>query len=270
MKKLFFILLGVLLFLSTIDAATNTTKKNQSTRPTIKTVQQKRNLILGNFTKGSIVDGTKGTGSVRRWYLFNEGSVGSSYTILGKSQYVSVDLGYSTYIRTIESLLGGMNFIVGTEITVPIYLMTKGRSNILDDHRFLEREETKGVAGFGVQLPLIMGLEYKGFYILGLGGYTWLFMKDTYYNAGQGENPTVSTQYDGIIYGGGLGYKISNVVNIGLRYVRGNMTNRLNQTNFDAQAIAEGLEDNSITKARGRDLYNVNYERFYAFISYVF
>ncbi|PAF43565.1 hypothetical protein [Helicobacter sp. 11S02596-1] len=267
MKKVFFILAILSAFFVGVNGATKSTSKSK--KP-VSSLQHTRNAILGQFTKGSIVDGTKGTGSVRRWYLFNEGSIGGSYTMLGKSEYISADVAYSTYIRSIESLFGGMSLMAGTELSFPIYLKASGKSNILNDHRPLETKETEGVAGFGVQLPLMVGLEYKGFYITGLVGYTWLFMKDTYAATGRGANPTVTTNYDGLIYGGGLGYKISNVVNIGIRYVTGELTNRYAQTKFDDSAKINGLDLHSITNERGRDLYGVNYQRFYGFISYIF
>lgn len=266
MKKLFFALIA-----SSVLVAGGLSAATKKTRDPISNINQKRGTVLGHFTRGSIVDGTKATGSVRRWYLFSEGVLGSSYTMLGNSQYVSADLGYSTYIRSIESLFGGMSLMAGTEISVPIYLMSRGKSNILSDNQPLETKEVEGVAGYGVQLPFMAGLEYKGFYIVGLVGYTWLFMKDTYGATTRGANPTVSTQYDGLIYGGGLGYKISNVVNIGLRYVTSNgLTNRMNQTHFDDRAITEGLDKKSIATDRGRDIYNIEYQRMYLFLSWIF
>ncbi|MDO7253434.1 hypothetical protein [Helicobacter cappadocius] len=267
MKKLLFVLMASsLIGVTGVYAATKATPK----RNPISNINQKRGAVLGNFTKGSIVDGTRSTGSVRRWYLFSEGVLGSSYTMLGKSQYVSADIGYSTYIRSIESLFGGMSLMAGTEISVPIYLMTRGKSNILSDERPLETKETEGVAGYGLQLPFMAGLEYKGFYIVGLVGYTWLYMKDTYY-AASGANPTANTLYDGLIFGGGMGYKISNVVNIGVRYITSNgLTNRMNQTKFDDRAIAEGLDKQSKFVNRNRDIYGVDYQRIYFFLSFIF
>ncbi|MCE3037543.1 hypothetical protein LW135_06875 [Helicobacter sp. faydin-H20] len=233
----------------------------------------KTNKNLGKFTKGSVVDGTPATGKVRRWYFFNEGSAGSSYTFLGKSQYLSVDLGYSLYLRSIESMLGGMNFMFGTEISVPMYLkvMPNSKSNILSDHRYLERQETEGLAGFGVELPLMIGLEYKGFYIAGLAGYTWLFMKDTYKSANAGAYPTIQTQYDGIVYGGGIGYKISNIVNFGIRYTGGSLTNREGaRTSISPEANRDNLGGMVITNQTGRPIYNIPYHRIHAFISIIF
>ncbi|WP_104697257.1 MULTISPECIES: hypothetical protein [unclassified Helicobacter] len=228
---------------------------------------------LGKFTPGSIADGTTGTGKVRRWYFFNEGAVGSSYTFLGKSEYLSVDLGYSLYIRSIESVLGGMNLMIGTEISAPIFLrpMRGSKSNILENRPYLERTQFEGVVGGGVQLPLMLGLEYKGFYVVGFGGYTWLFMKDTYPSDNRGDFPTIKTQYDGVIYGGGLGYKISNIVNLGVRYTGGSLINRGGaQTIFDSAAIADGLDNQSITRKTGRAIYDIPYHRISVFISVIF
>lgn len=271
MKKTLSILLGILVLVASVSIAEAKDKKKPQQTIKTKTVIKTKSVVLGQFSKGSIVDGAKSTGSVRRWYLFNEGSVGGSHTILGSSQYESVDLGYNTYIRSIESLFGNMSLMAGTEISIPLYLSVKGKSNILNDHRALETKEREGIAGWGVQVPFMAGFEYGGFYMVGLVGYTWLFMKDTYASTLRGENPTVQTQYDGLIYGAGLGYKISNVVNIGFRYTTGGLTNRKHQTEFDNRATAENLDDISITqRTRGRDTYGINYERFYAFISWIF
>lgn len=269
MKKSLFVLLGILVLAVSMSASNVKTKTKKG--GSLKTIKQTRSVVLSQFSKNSIVDGTKSTGTVRRWYLYNEGTLGSSHTILGSSQYTSADIGYSTYIRSIESLFGGMSLMAGTEISVPLYLSVSGKSNILNDHRALEAKEREGLAGYGVQVPLMIGFEYQGFYMIGLVGYTWLFMKDTYSSTARGENPTVETQYDGLIYGGGIGYKISNVVNIGIRYTTGNVTNRRDQTKFDSRATAENLDNISITQRdKGRDLYGINYQRFYAFISWIF
>lgn len=271
MKKTLSALLGILVLVTSVSIAEAKDKKKSQQTVKTKTVIKTKSVVLGQFSKGSIVDGAKSTGSIRRWYLFNEGSIGGSRTILGNSRYTSVDIGYNTYIRSIESLFGNMSLMAGTEISVPIYLSVEGKSNILSDHRALETKEREGIAGWGIQVPLIAGFEYGGFYMVGLVGYTWLFMKDTYASTSRGNNPTVQTQYDGLIYGAGLGYKISNVVNIGFRYTTGGLTNRKYQTEFDKRSIAENLDNLSITeRVRGRDLYGINYERWYAFISWIF
>lgn len=262
MKKIIYGFLALLLLLEFSFAAPTTTRSSSSS-----------SRQLGTFTKGSIVDGTTGTGTARRWFFFNEGAVGSSYTFLGKAEYLSVDVGYSLYLRSIESVLGGMNMMFGTEITAPIFLqpMRGSKSNILDTHAYLERTQFEGIVGAGVQLPLMLGFEYKGFYFLGFGGYTWLFMKDTYPSTQRGDFPTIKTQYDGVIYGGGLGYKVSNIVNLGFRYTGGSLTNRgVPQTVFDDAAIKEGLDKQSITNETGRPIYNIPYHRISVFVSVIF
>ncbi len=263
MKK---ILLGLMAFLLCFDISMSA--------PTSKTKTSKtQNKQLGKFKPGSIVDGTPATGPVRRWYFFNEGSVGTSYASLGRSQYMTVDLGYSLYIRSIESVMGGMNFMIGTEMSTPIFIrpMSGSRSNILSDHRFLERSQIEGIAGAGVQFPLMLGFEYKGFYFVGLAGYGWFFMKDTYFSDKRGNFPTIQTQYDGVIYGGGIGYKIRNVVNIGVRYTGGSLVNRGGaQTIFDDAAIANGLDKVSITQQTGRSIHDITYHRIGLFIAVVY
>lgn len=219
------------------------------------------------FAKGSIVDGTSNTGSVRRWYFFNEGSIGVSYNWIGGSQYVSEDLGYTAYIRSIESLFGGMSLMIGTEIVAPIFNrpMDGSRSNVLTDHRYLETSSFDGVVGSGVQVPLNIGLEYNGFYVMGFAGYTWLWMNDTYPSAAVGAYPSVKSMYNGVIYGAGIGYKVSNVVNIGIRYTGGSLTNRIEQLKPDA-----ALENDTISHATGRSVYGIPYNRVSFFISLIY
>ena len=247
------------------------------------------------FAKGTFVNGTTATGSARRWFFFNEGSIGSSYSWLGRSQYVSVDLGYSAYLRSIESVLGGMNFMIGTEISAPIFIrpIVGSRSNILNDHRFLESSEFDGVAGGGLQLPIMMGFEYHGFYFMGFAGYTWLWMNDTYQSTTVGAHPTVSfmgfagytwlwmndtyqsttvgahptvrNMYDGVVYGGGIGYKVSNIVNIGIRYTGGSLTNRIEQLDPDAV-----LANDTIGHTTGRSVYDIPYHKISIFVSLIY
>lgn len=235
--------------------------------PSKSTSSAKAGRSTSKFAKGTFVDGTTGTGSARRWFFFNEGSIGSSYSWLGRSQYVSVDLGYSAYLRSIESVLGGMNFMIGTEISAPIFIrpIVGSRSNILNDHRFLESSEFDGVAGGGLQLPIMMGFEYRGFYFMGFAGYTWLWMNDTYQSTTVGAHPTVRNMYDGVIYGGGIGYKVSNIVNIGIRYTGGSLTNRIEQ--LDPDAI---LANETIGHTTGRSVYDIPYHKISIFVSLIY
>lgn len=239
-----------------------------------KNLKNSQSSFTNSFASGTFVSGsTSGKNGARRWYIFNEGSVGGSYTMLGSANYWAVDLGYHAYIRTIESAIGGFNFQAGVELNFPLYLSVSGKSNILTDHRPFETNESTGLAGWGIELPAMIGIEKNGFYIVGLVGYGWLFMKDTYTNAlARGAHPTIQTTYDGLIYGGGLGYKVSNVINIGFRYIAGTMTNRKDGTEFDSAAINNSLDTDamSITRQRGRDLYNIDYQKFMLFVAFIF
>ena len=244
-----------------------------SANTTYRNLQSAQSKVTRSFTSGSIISASSSGNSARRWYIFNEGSVGGSYTTIGQANYWAVDLGYHAYLRTIESTVLGLNFLIGAELNFPIYLSVNGRSNILADHRTFETEEAEGIKGWGIELPAMIGFEKNGFYIVGLVGYSWLLMKDTYTKvSGRGAHPTVQTQYDGLIYGAGLGYKVSNVINIGFRWTMGNMTNRKEQTTFDQSAINDSLDttDNSITVARGRDIYNIDFQKFMVFVGIVF
>ncbi|CBG40602.1 hypothetical protein [Helicobacter mustelae] len=258
MKKWFIGICSILL-LSTLSFGA--TKGNR--------VQKK---ISKNFTPGSVVSGTPSTGKVRRWYFFNEGAIGASYTFLGRAQYTSIDLGYNFYLRSIESMLGGVNFFIGSEINMPLYFKTMpgSRSNIISGHPRLESKETQGLSGVGIQIPLVLGFEYQGFYVAGLAGYTWLFMNDTYPSKGAGVHPTIQTQYDGVIYGGGIGYKISNIINIGVRYIAGSLTDRSSTTKPSGRAIAEGLDKELISAKTQRDIFGIPYQSIHVFISLIY
>ena len=264
-KRFFLSVTSVFLLIFGANAFAATNASNATTKASNARSTAKKNLT-SNFTKGSIVSGTTGTGSVRRWFFFNEGAVGSSYTWLGRSNYISVDVGYNLYLRSIESVLGGTNFMIGTEISVPIFIkpFSGSRSNVLSDHRYLETKEFDGVAGSGIQVPLMMGFEYRGFYIMGFGGYTWLWMNDTYASNAVGSYPTIKSMYDGVIYGGGIGYKVSNIVNIGVRYTGGFLTNRIQQLQ------AGSLLGDTISHATGRDIYDIPYHRISVFISLIY
>lgn len=244
---------------------------------TYKNLKSSQSTLTKQFASGSIVSGStygsRSTNAARRWYIFNEGSVGGSYTMLGQANYWAVDLGYHIYLRSIEYTVLGLNFIIGAELNFPIYLSANGRSNILSDHRHFETEESDGIKGWGLELPAMIGFERKGFYLVGLVGYGWQFMRETYTTTiARGAHPVIETQYDGLIYGAGIGYKATNILNIGFRYTYGNMTNRFKSTKFDDSAVLNSLDTttNSITAARGRDLYGIDYHKFMLFAALVF
>ncbi|KAA8711485.1 hypothetical protein [Helicobacter canis] len=240
-----------------------------------KSLKSSQSSFTKNFASGSIVSGsTYGSTSknaARRWYIFNEASVGGSYTTLGQANYVAVDVGYHAYLRTIESTILGLNFLIGAELNFPIYLQAQGSSNIIANKPLETKETAQAVQGWGVELPAMIGFEKNGFYLVGLVGYAWQFMTDTYTRVnGRGEHPTIKTNYDGLIYGAGVGYKVRNVINLGFRWTMGNMTNRKAGTEFSQGAITDGLDQSAITTQTGRDIYNIDYMKFMGFVSVVF
>lgn len=240
-----------------------------------KSLKSQQSSFTKNFASGSVVSGsTYGSTSknaARRWYIFNEASAGGSYTTLGQANYVAVDVGYHAYLRTIESTILGLNFLIGAELNFPIYLQANGSSNIIANKPLETKETAQAVQGWGVELPAMIGFEKNGFYLVGLVGYTWQFMTDTYTRQnGRGEHPTVKTNYDGLIYGAGVGYKVRNVINLGFRWTMGNMTNRKAGTEFSDAAIQDSLDQNAITHQTGRDIYNIDYMKFMGFVSVVF
>lgn len=257
---------------STAQAATNKQKASNN----YKNLQSNQSKFTSRFASGSIVSGSKANSrnSERRWYIFNEGAVGGSYSMLGSATYWAVDLGYNVYLRTIDSTKGGVSFIAGAGVNFPIYLKANGKSNILSDHRGFQQKDYDGILGWGSEIPVMIGIEKSGFYLTGLVGYGWLFMNDIYPVAnaqGSGAFPRVETSYDGIIYGAGLGYKLSNVINIGFRYFHGDMTNRKNDTKPDVAAEANGITSTQIiTHARGRDVYGIAYDKFQLFVAFIF
>lgn len=262
--------LGMSLF-SEVFAATN---KNY------KSLKGKQSSFTNNFASGTFVSGSTlgrtGSNAARRWYIFNEGSVGGSYTMLGNANYWALDLGYRVYMRTIETF-GLINFIGGLEIDVPLYLSANGKSNVIYNSstdktmKPFETSETSGLRGWGIEPNLMLGFEIKGFYLTGLFGYSFLSMSDIYTTSSRGAHPIVTTNYDGITYGVGVGYKFSNVVNVGFRYVTSSMmTLRKDTMKFDAQGTADGLDQNNLAVERGRNIYNVQYDKFNFFISVIF
>ena len=248
----------------------------QSASDNYKSLKSVQSSFTRNFASGTIVSGSKAnaSNSTRRLYIFNEGVVGGSYTILGSANYWSVDLGYNVYLRTIESAVGGINFLAGAGLNFPIYLKAGGKSNILSDHRGFQTKEYDGIVGWGSEIPVMIGIEKSGFYLTGLVGYGWLFMTDIYpttNQSGNGAFPRVETSYDGIIYGAGIGYKVSNVINIGFRYLHGDMTNRKDETKPDEVAQSYGItNDTIITQTKGRNLYGIAYDKFQLFLAFIF
>lgn len=188
-----------------------------------------KNQLLGNFASGSILNGSTKAGNVQRWYLFSEGHLGYSYSMLGDLNLHSADVGYSMYITSIKSA-SGLRPYVGTEITVPIYIKSTGNSNA-----FWAGQDTglpggtkvmndMGFNGWGVQVPVIVGVQARYFYIQGMVGYAYHNITDRFYISETQNDTSLDNVYHGLTYGVGMGVKVSNVFSVGLRYVMGQMT----------------------------------------------
>lgn len=189
-----------------------------------------KNSLLGNFASGSIVSGSTKAGNVKRWYLFNEGHVGYSFSTLdsvfGDHQKLhSVDLGYSVYITAIN---GSVRPYIGTEITAPIYVKSVGGSPAFFEDNGLPNQgkviSDLGFRGYGVQVPVIVGLQAGSFYLQAMAGYSYNNIIDLLYTSDITLDTEVTSVYQGFVYGLGAGIKVSNVFSIGLRYMMGELT----------------------------------------------
>lgn len=201
-KKLVSIALGCSLALSGLYAAPKPPKKS----------------TIANLKKGSVIDGSKASGDLQRWMFFNEGIIGGSWSKIGRSEFASIDFGYSSYIATIGTAWG-LRGIFGVDFEFPLYLDAKGQTNALSTHRGYS-----DVLGWGATIPLSAGIDINGFYIKGLVGYTYNEITERF-NVNEAKDAEMLTRYQGIVYGASIGYKIKNIVNIGARALFGNLKN---------------------------------------------
>ncbi|RDU59227.1 hypothetical protein [Helicobacter marmotae] len=220
--------------------------------------------LLGNFASGSILNGSSQAGSVQRWYLFNEGHVGYSYSKLGALTLHSADVGYSVYITSIKSA-SGLRPYIGTEITVPIYVKSLGESNAFwaDKTTGLPGDKAVmtdlGFNGWGIQVPVILGVQAGSFYIQGMVGYSYHSITDNFYVSERQNDTSLANIYHGLTYGLGVGAKFSNVFSIGARYVMGELTS-------SSRTPEAGINVDSV---RTKDFKN-NYQRFSVIFGVVF
>lgn len=161
--------------------------------------------VVSNLQKGSITNGAKATGSLNRWMIFNEGSIGGSWSKIGRSELISLDLGYSSYIATIATA-GGLRGVFGIDFEFPLYLSAKGQSNALDTHR-----NFSDVFGWGAIVPLSAGIDVNGFFLKGLVGYSYHSIQERF-DVGNVSDAEMTVQYHGVVYGAALGYKIKNIL----------------------------------------------------------
>ena len=119
---------------------------------------------------------------------------------------------------------------IGTEITAPIYLKFTGNSNAFVDGVAnglpggSKVMQDIGFNGWGVQVPVIVGVQARYFYIQGMVGYAYHSLKEPYFVSDVQNDTSLEHTYHGLTYGIGAGVKVSNVFSVGLRYVMGQMT----------------------------------------------
>lgn len=196
-----------------------------------KNLSNAKKQVLGNFASGSVVSGSTYAGNgVKRWYLFNEGHLGYSWSKLGDLNLHSADVGYSMYITSIQSA-NGIRPYVGTEITVPIYIKSTGNSNAFSSDQIVNNNLPNGSKvmtdisfnGWGIQVPIIVGVQYSSFYVQGMVGYSYHRITDRFYTGENTNDTDLENEYHGLTYGLGMGIKFSNVFSAGLRWVTGEL-----------------------------------------------
>lgn len=203
-----------------------------------------KSQFLGAFASGSVVSGSSGAGNVERWFLFNEGHIGYSYSTLGELNLHSADIGYSIYITSIQSL-GGLRPYFGIEATAPIYLKSVGSSNAFSTGvdtglpNGAKVMQDVGFNGFGLQVPIVLGIQANTFYIQGMLGYAYHKITDNFFVSDVQNDTSLSQVYQGLTYGVGVGIRFKNVFSFGARYVMGELTssNREAGANINMDAI---------------------------------
>lgn len=176
-----------------------------------------------HFTPGSISSANNAS-NTHRWYFASEGGIGTSYTWLGREQLNSLDFTYAAYIKGITKF-AGFSPVFGVEFNIPIYLNATHGSNIYPDkYPAASTQKFYSTLGAGLEVPLIIGLQWEHFYIQGLVGYTYSYIQHQYTLA-DGSHPNQHSSYHGLIYGGGLGFRFANILNIGARYTTGALQN---------------------------------------------
>lgn len=208
--------------------------------------------VVSNLQKGSVTNGAKASGSLNRWMIFNEGLVGGSWSKIGRSEFISVDLGYSSYIATIATL-GGLRGVFGIDFEFPLYLSAKGQTNALSTHRGFS-----DVFGWGAIVPLSAGIDVNGFFLKGLVGYSYHSIQERF-DVGSVSNAEMTVQYHGVVYGASLGYKIKNILAFKAEALFGNLQNDWRNTD-NAILSSEDINKNK----------NYNYMKFGASVSIIF
>lgn len=151
-------------------------------------------------------------------------TLGYSFVRLDKEMYHALEAGTSVVWTTAK---GDVRPYGGTEVSIPVFI----DSNDIDIEDKMEKGSGYGVA---LQVPLIVGLDIKGFYMQLMGGYNLSWLNNTVKKTttATGQAPTVSkaktqTISQGYIYGAGIGYNFDMNFSMGLRYLRGSMNNKV-------------------------------------------
>lgn len=154
------------------------------------------------------------------WIFLNDTSIGISWTGLGKTNYMSVDLAYSFTVATYAST-GGVRRTFGFDVEVPLYVAAFGNSNGITS-----AEKITEAFGYGVVVPLTIGIEVKSFWFKGLFGYTFNQISEGF-ELEKNPNDVVKMNmlYHGFTYGIGMGWRYKNILNIGLKAMFGRLQN---------------------------------------------
>lgn len=191
---------------------------------------------------------------VRNWLFLNDASVGTSWSSIGKTSYISVDLGYSLTIATFAST-GGVRRTFGLDIDVPLYVSAFGSSNGITSG-----DKISEALGWGVIVPVTLGMEVKNFWLKGLFGYAFNEISEGFEIAKNQESIVkMKMRYHGFAYGLSLGWRYKNILNLGFKAMFGKLQNTLR--NVEGSGFENAIEK----KDRQYDLM-----RFGAFASITF
>lgn len=174
--------------------------------------------------KGRVLPLSTVFAGAQRWYLVNEGNIGLGYSRLGDTNLLDIDLGLSAYITKVTSKFDGFSPIFGLEVNVPIYVKAFGPSNLYTTWPAAGLSpDFYQVLGVGIEVPFFVGLQWDSFYLRALLGYAYNYVREQYTLTAGGAHPIGGSSYHGLIYGLSTGWRVSNLVSLGLRYISGDM-----------------------------------------------
>ncbi|ANV97552.1 hypothetical protein BBW65_01445 [Helicobacter enhydrae] len=211
-------------------------------------------LICVCLTITSMEAAKKPKEEIKNWLFLNDTSLGASWSSIGDTGYISVDLGYSLTIATYAPT-GGVRRTFGLDIEVPLYVSALGSSNGITSG-----DKISESLGWGVVLPLTIGIEAKNFWLKGLFGYTYNEISEGFDVASNKQSIVkINMRYHGFTYGVQLGWRYKNILNLGLKAMFGKLQNTARNAN------GSGLETAIQSKDR-----QYNLMRFGGFASITF